>query len=54
MVQVYENLQKQATAKIPLAKDMTGLGDLVAVDGSLIDATLSMAWADYRNRNNFV
>jgi len=49
MVQVYENLQKQATAKIPLAKDMTGLGDLVAVDGSLIDATLSMAWADYRN-----
>lgn len=49
MVQVYENLQKQATAKLPLAKDFSGLGDLVAVDGSLIDATLSMVWADYRN-----
>ena len=24
------------------------LGDLVAIDGSLIDAVLSMAWADYR------
>ncbi|WP_428082638.1 IS4 family transposase [Desulfuromonas thiophila] len=49
MVQVYENLQKQATAKIPLAKEMDGLGDLIAVDGTLIDATLSMAWADYRD-----
>ena len=49
MVQVYENLQKQATAKLPLAKDMSDMGDLIAVDGSLIDATLSMAWADYRN-----
>ncbi len=24
------------------------LGDLVSIDGSLIDAALSMAWADYR------
>ncbi len=48
MVQVYENLQKQATAKLPIAKDVSDLGDLVAVDGSLIDATLSMHWADYR------
>jgi len=24
------------------------LGDLVAIDGSLIDAVLSMTWADYR------
>ena len=49
MVQVYENLQKQATAKIPIAKKMDGLGDLIAVDGTLIDATLSMVWADYRD-----
>ncbi|MHB1400279.1 MAG: transposase [Trichloromonadaceae bacterium] len=28
---------------------MSGLGDLIAVDGSLIDATLSMVWADYRD-----
>lgn len=48
MVHVYENLQKQATAKLPIAKEMSGLGDLIAVDGSLIDATLSMVWADYR------
>lgn len=45
---VYEHLQKLATGKIPLAKELDGLGDLVAVDGSLIDATLSMTWADYR------
>lgn len=49
MVQVYENLQKQATAKIPIAKKMDGLGDLIAVDGTLIDATLSMVWANYRD-----
>ena len=49
MVLTYENLQKQATAKIPVGKEFSGLGDLVAVDGSLIDATLSMRWADYRN-----
>ena len=52
MIQTYENLQKQATAKIPVAKEFSGLGDLVAVDGSLIDATLSMRWADYRNGVN--
>jgi len=49
MIHVYEHLQKQATAKIPIAKEMDGLGDLIAVDGTLIDATLSMLWADYRN-----
>lgn len=48
MALVYENLQKQATAKLPIAKDISDLGDLIAVDGSLIDATLSMLWADYR------
>lgn len=49
MALVYENLQKQATAKLPIAKDISDLGDLIAVDGSLIDATLSMLWADYRD-----
>ena len=48
MVHVYEDIQKQATAKLPIAKDLSALGDLVAVDGSLIDATMSMTWADYR------
>lgn len=48
MVHVYENLQKQATAKLPIAKEVSDLGDLIAVDGSLVDATLSMIWADYR------
>ncbi len=46
---VYADLQKQARAKLPIAKVVEGLGDLVAVDGSLIDATLSMEWADYRD-----
>lgn len=46
---VYENLQQQATAKLPIAKEVSELGDLIAVDGSLIDATLSMYWADYRD-----
>ena len=49
MIHVYEDIQKQATEKLPIAKDISGLGDLVAVDGSLIDATLSMVWADYRS-----
>lgn len=49
MVHVYEHLQKQATAKLPIAKELERFGDLVAVDGSLIDATLSMTWADYRH-----
>ena len=48
MAHVYEDLQKQATAKLPIAKEISDLGDLVAIDGSLINATLSMVWADYR------
>ncbi len=46
---VYADLQKQARAKLPRLKEVEALGDLVAVDGSLIDATLSMEWADYRD-----
>ncbi len=43
---VFENLQAQASKILP--KQHPELGNLVAIDGSLIDATLSMHWADYR------
>ena len=43
---VLEGLEKEARGVLP--KDHPELGDLVAIDGSLIDATFSMAWADYR------
>jgi hypothetical protein len=43
---VFKELQKQAASMLP--KKYAYLGDLVAIDGSLIDAVLSMAWADYR------
>lgn len=46
LIQVFEALEQKA--RITLPKEYIGLGDLVSVDGSLIDATLSMAWADYR------
>jgi hypothetical protein len=46
LMEVYEGLQKEARSILP--KNHPELGDLVAVDGSLIDATLSMMWADYR------
>jgi hypothetical protein len=42
---VYEKLQAQATATLP--KVHPQLGDLVAIDGTLIDAVCSMTWADY-------
>jgi hypothetical protein len=44
---VYNELQAQAAATIP--RQFKHLGDLVAIDGSLINAVLSMTWADYRN-----
>ena len=43
---VFEALQKQAAKVLP--DKHPELGSLVAVDGSLIDAVLSMEWADYR------
>ena len=39
-IQVFETLQAQASKVLP--KEHSDLGDLVAIDGSLIDATLSM------------
>jgi len=45
-IQVFEALHAQASKALP--KTHADLGDLVAIDGSLIDAVLSMYWADYR------
>lgn len=38
-----------AKAANVLPREYSKLGDLVAIDGSLIDAVLSMHWADYRD-----
>ena len=46
LLHVYQNLQTNAVAVLP--KEHSNLGDLVGIDGSLIDACLSMHWADYR------
>ncbi|MCP3943615.1 MAG: IS4 family transposase [Desulfobacteraceae bacterium] len=43
---IFEDLYKQAVKVLP--KEHKGLGELVSIDGSLIDAVLSMYWADYR------
>lgn len=43
---IYHNLQTQAVNILP--KEHEKLGNLIAIDGSLIDACLSMLWADYR------
>lgn len=44
--QVFQALYAQANQTVP--KEYAELGDLVAIDGSLIDAVLSMHWADDR------
>jgi len=44
---VFNELYAQASNVLP--KEHGDLGDLVSIDGSLIDAVLSMHWADYRN-----
>lgn len=44
---VFQELQKQASTLLPLK--FPELGELIAIDGSLIDAVLSMYWADYRD-----
>jgi hypothetical protein len=43
---IFENLYKQASKSLP--KEHKKLGDLISIDGSLINAVLSMYWADYR------
>jgi len=44
---VFQELQKQASTLLP--RKFPELGKLIAIDGSLIDAVLSMHWADYRD-----
>jgi len=43
---LFQKLQVLATKTLPTEYNV--LGDLIAIDGSLINATLSMYWADYR------
>lgn len=46
LIDVFQALNVKAKGILPSEYD--DLGDLVAIDGSLIDAVLSMHWADYR------
>lgn len=46
---VYYNLCREASIVLP--DRYAHLGNLIAIDGSLIDAVLSMAWADYRKHS---
>lgn len=47
---VFTELHKKTTSLLPAQH--LDLGDLVVVDGSLIDSVLSMHWADYRSNSN--
>lgn len=47
LMEVFQMLQGEAAKILPQAHG--NLGELVAIDGSLIDAVLSMYWADYRD-----
>ncbi len=47
---VFTELHKKAASFLPAQH--LDLGDLVVVDGSLIDSVLSMHWADYRSNSN--
>ncbi|MBU1564696.1 MAG: IS4 family transposase, partial [Proteobacteria bacterium] len=49
LLTVFTELQKQATGSLP--SQHSELGDLVAIDGSLIDSVLSMHWAEYRTNS---
>ncbi|OQY97666.1 MAG: hypothetical protein B6D35_14645 [Candidatus Brocadia sp. UTAMX2] len=46
LLYVFQQLQANAAKTLP--KEHAELGNLVAIDCSLIDAVLSMHWADYR------
>jgi len=47
LTEMYYRLQAKAKKLLPVLHP--GLGELVAIDGSLIDAVASMQWADYRD-----
>jgi hypothetical protein len=46
LLEVFHLLQGEASGILP--KSHKHLGELIAIDGSFIDAVLSMYWADYR------
>ena len=46
LLEMFEALYPKATRILP--RKYRNLGNLVGIDGSLIDAALSMTWADYR------
>jgi len=48
-IYVFHELQKHASYILP--QQYSVLGELVSIDGSLIDSVLSMAWADYRKNS---
>ena len=50
MLEIFDRLSKKATKHLSLTH--AELGELVAIDGSLIDASLSMTWADYTSFSN--
>lgn len=50
MRHVFQTLQEEAANSLP--KEHIDFGDLLLIDGSLIDATLSMQWADYTKDAN--
>ena len=47
MLELFEKLYVKAARQLP--KGHEELGDMTLIDGSLIDAVLSMYWADYRD-----
>ncbi len=47
MLELFEKLYVKAARQLP--KGHAELGDMTLIDGSLIDAVLSMYWADYRD-----
>lgn len=46
---LFDGLYQNAAKLLP--KDHVNLGQLIGIDGSLIDATFSMCWADYRKND---
>jgi hypothetical protein len=50
MIEVFELLKQQAADVLPAS--YADFGDLIAIDGSLIDSVLSMDWAHYRKNSN--
>lgn len=50
MLEVFDRLARKVSKCLGLSH--TQLGDLVVIDGTLIDTSLSMTWADYSSSEN--